>query len=214
VSRLIRLFGIATVVGVVAAYLTFSHFLTITEQPHAWMLIIGVMPLLAMSVMAAWSTPMRWWVCALLATLMLMASGYLDALRNHINWLYFVQHAGAMTLLALTFGSTLGSGDADALCSRVTRLLLAEEAEPTYMRYTWKVTVAWTVFFVTSALLSITLFFGGPLVVWSFFANILTPILVGVMFVVEYLIRVRVLPHRTHFSIAQIIGAYRSYEHH
>jgi uncharacterized membrane protein len=48
--------------------------------------------------------------------------------------------------------------------------------------------------------------------VWSYFANLLTPILVGLMFVVEYLVRVRVLPDRAHFSIAQTIQAYRTYE--
>ena len=44
------------------------------------------------------------------------------------------------------------------------------------------------------------------------FANLLTPVFVGLMFVVEYLVRVRVLPDREHFSIAATIKAYRSYE--
>ena len=72
----------------------------------------------------------------------------------------------------------------------------------------------WTAYFVASAVVSVGLFFFGPIAVWSYFANLLTPVLVGLMFVVEYLVRVRALPDRAHFSIAQTIQAYRAYERH
>jgi uncharacterized membrane protein len=125
-----------------------------------------------------------------------------------------MQHVGAMALLAITFGSTLGGGDANALCSRVTRLMLAGPADPAYMRYTWKVTVVWAVYFIMSAVVSVGLFFFGPIDVWSYFANLLTPVFVGLLFVIEYLVRVRVLPDRAHFSIAKTIQTYRAYEKH
>lgn len=195
-----------------AAYFTFSHLLTIDERPSLPMLALGVAPLTAMAMLAAWHSRLRWLAIALLAALAFTVLVYLDALRNHVNWLYFVQHAGTMLLLAITFGSTLGYGDADALCSRVTRLMLTGPADPAYMRYTWKVTVAWTVYFVASAVISIGLFCCGPIATWSYFANLLTPVTVGLMFVVEYYVRVKVLPDRAHFSISQIIQAYRAHE--
>lgn len=195
-----------------ATYLAFSHLLTIEKHPNPLMLAVGVAPLSAMAILAAWHSRMRWIALTALAIVALCVILYLDELRNHVNWLYFAQHAGAMTLLAITFGSTLGRGDADALCSRVTRLLLPSPADPVYMRYTWKVTLVWTVYFVVSALLSVGLFWGAPLVVWSFFANLLTPVTVGLMFVIEYLVRVRMLPDREHYSVAQIVQAYRAYE--
>ena len=195
-----------------AAYLTFSHLLTIDARPSLWMLALGVTPVTVMGLLAAWHSRLRWVALPLLALLALTVGVYLEDLRNHVNWLYFVQHAGTMLLLAITFGSTLGQGDANALCSRVTRLMLPGTPDPDYMRYTWKVTVAWTAYFVISAVVSVALFFFGPLPVWSYFANLLTPVIVGLMFVIEYVVRVRVLPDRPHFSIAQTIQAYRAYE--
>jgi uncharacterized membrane protein len=202
----------AVIAAVGAAYLAFSHLLTINERPSLLMLALGVTPLTVIALLAAWHSRMRWLALTLLAVLALTVLLYLENLRNHVNWLYFMQHAGTMMLLAITFGSTLGRGDADALCSRVTRLMLADPADPVYMRYTWKVTLVWTAYFILSGLVSVGLFFYGPLAVWSYFANLLTPVIVGLMFVIEYGVRVRVLPNRAHFSIAQTIKAYRSYE--
>lgn len=211
-TRLTRLLIIAAIAVVGAAYLAFSHLLTIDEHPSLLMLALGIAPLTVIALLAAWHTRMRWLALTLLAVLALGVLLYLDELRNHINWLYFIQHAGAMILLAITFGSTLGRGEAEALCSRVTRLMLPGPADLDYMRYTWKVTLIWTTFFVTSAVVSVVLFFFGPIAVWSYFANLLTPVIVGLMFVIEYLVRIRVLPNRAHFNIAQTIKAYRSYE--
>lgn len=214
-TRFKRLLMMAAIVLAGAAYLTFNHLLTIDARPSLWMLALGVTPVTVMGLLAAWHSRLRWVALPLLALLALAVLVYLEDLRNHVNWLYFVQHAGTMLLLAITFGSTLGQGDANALCSRVTRLMLPDSREspdPDYMRYTWKVTVAWTAYFVISALVSVGLFFLGPLPVWSYFANLLTPVLVGLMFVIEYAVRVRVLPDRPHFSIAQTIQAYRAHE--
>ena len=211
-TRFVRLLVFAAIAVAGAAYLAFSHLLTIAERPSTLMLALGVTPLTVMALLAAWHSRMRWLALTLLAALMLSVLLYLDELRNHVNWLYFAQHAGTMSLLAITFGSTLGRDDADALCSRVTRMMLSGPPDPAYMRYTMKVTVVWTLYFVTSSILSVLLFFFGPIAVWSTFANLLTPVIVGLMFVVEYLVRVRVLPDRAHFSIAQTIQAYRSYE--
>ncbi len=195
-----------------AAYLALSHLLTITEHPSTLMLALGVTPMTILALLSSWHSRLRWLALTLLAVLALTAMLYLDELRNHVNWLYFVQHAGTMFLLAITFGSTLGREDADALCSSVTRLMLSGPADAAYMRYTWKVTLVWTVYFITSAVLSVGLFFFGPIAVWSYFANLLTPVIIGLIFVVEYLVRVRVLPKRAHFSIAQTIQAYRSHD--
>lgn len=211
-TRLTRLLVIVAIAAATAAYMAFSHLLTIAERPSTLMLALGVTPLTILALLATWHSRMRWFALTLLAVLALTVLMYLEELRNHINWLYFMQHAGTMILLAITFGSTLGQGDADALCSRVTRLMLPGPADPAYMRYTWNVTLVWTMYFITSAVMSVGLFFFGPIAIWSFFANLLTPLIVGLMFGIEYLVRVRVLPDRAHFSIARTIQAYRSYE--
>ena len=211
-TRLWRPLAIAAIAVAGAAYLAFSHLLTIEERPSLPMLALGVTPLTVMAMLASWHSRIRWLALTLLAVVTLTVLVFLDELRNHVNWLYFVQHVGAMLMLAVTFGSTLGGGDADALCSRVTRLMLTGPADPAYMRYTWNVTVVWTMYFISSAVISVGLFFFGPIAVWSYFANLLTPVIVGLMFVIEYLVRVRVLPDRAHFSISQTIRAYRTHE--
>lgn len=194
-----------------AAYLAFTHLLTIAEHPSLLMLALGVTPLVAMALLAAWHSPMRWLSLSLLALLGLAVVLHVEELRDHLQWVYFMQHAGAMSLLAITFGSTLGRTHAEAFCSRIARMMLPTPVDPTYMHYTWKVTLVWTLFFSLSAVLSVALFFWGPIAIWSYFANLLTPVLVGLLFVVEYLVRVRLLPERAHFSIAQTIRAYRAH---
>lgn len=211
-STLARWLAFAAIALAGAAYLAFSHLLTIAEHPNLWMLALGVTPLVAMAVIAAWHSRMRWLSLSLLALLGLAVVLNLEKLRDHLPWVYFMQHAGAMSLLAITFGSTLGSEPADAFCSRIARLMLPTPVDPAYMRYTWKVTLVWTVYFSLTAILSVLLFFWGPIAVWSVFANLLTPVLIGLLFVVEYLVRVRLLPERAHFSIAQTIRAYRAYD--
>lgn len=213
-TRLTRFLVIVAIAVVGVAYLAFSHLLTIDDRPSLLMLALGVAPMTVIALLAAWHSRMRWLALAMFAVLAFAVLMYFEELRNQVNWLYFMQHAGTMFLLAITFGSTLGRGDADALCSQVTRLMLPGPVDPIYMRYTWKVTLIWTAYFIASGAISVGLFFYGPIVVWSYFANLLTPVIVGLMFVIEYLVRVRVLPDRTHFSIAQTIKAYRSYEPH
>jgi len=92
--------------------------------------------------------------------------------------------------------------------TRLTRLLVIAAiavAGAAYLIFSHLLTVAerpstltWTVYFITSAVLSVGLFFFGPIAVWSYFANLLTPVIVGLVFVIEYLVRVRVLPERAH----------------
>lgn len=204
----LRLSAIA-VVG--AVYLGLSYFAAASDHPPFVVIFVGLVPLCTAALVAAWHSRARALLLSLCAACAVAVVLNLENLRDHAAWLYFVQHVGAMTLLGITFGSTLGSGHADALCSRIASFILPAPMEADYLHFTWKVTLAWTVFFAVDALISVLLFCFGPIEVWSFFANLLTPPLLGCMFVGEYLIRLRVLPNRAHFSIAQTIHAYREY---
>lgn len=194
-----------------ALYLGLSHLAASSEHPPIVALIVGLLPLGAVALVAAWNSRAPTLALLLFAACALAIAINLDNLRSHAAWLYFVQHAGAMILLTITFGSTLGRGHQDALCSRIAGFVIPGQLDADYLRYTWKVTVAWTVYFAASAILSVLLFVFGPVEVWSFFANVLTPVLLGVMFGGEYLIRLRTMPGRSHFSISQTIQAYREY---
>ena len=82
---------------------------------------------------------------------------------------------------------------------------------PEVERYTRHVTLAWTIFFLSLFTLSSALYFGGHLEAWSYLANILSPLLIGAMFVVEYIVRHRVLPHWERIGL---LGGVRPFSRH
>lgn len=192
-----------------AIYLGASYLVTTSPSPSVMMILISQTPLIIALAVGLWKSPYRktsltLFVAALVALILNM-----DRFYGHIAWLYFIQHAGAMSLLALVFGNTLRGSDAEAMCSRIAILIMPVTLDPPYLRYTWKVTLAWTIYFAACTTLSVLLFFFSPVQVWSVFANIITPVSIGVMFVGEYLIRRRVLPDGPKISIASIIQAYK-----
>lgn len=112
--------------------------------------------------------------------------------RQNFALLYFAQQFGFFGLMTLSFGITLVKPRVP-LCT-----LLADRVHgplsPAELRYTRKVTVAWTVFFVLNMLATLLLFEFATIKAWSFFVNFLSLPLVAIMFAGEYLVRRRVLP--------------------
>ncbi|WP_374591553.1 hypothetical protein [Aquabacterium sp.] len=195
-----------------AAYLGFSYFVAASERPPALAVLIGLLPMLALMLSQALRVQPRGLALAVSLALSAGIVASLDLLRQHVAWLYLVQHIGAMLALGLTFGVTLGNGHEQALCSQIAALMSPEPLDARHQRYTWQVTAAWTAFFLCSALVSAGLFAWAPVTWWSLFANVLTPVLTGAMFVVEYLVRVRVLPDRPHLTIAGTVMAYQRFK--
>ena len=131
------------------------------------------------------------------------------AIEHHFPRLFFVEHAGANLALAIMFGRTL-VGNREALCTRFARLIhgtLPLDVE----RYTRQVTAAWTIFFGVFFALSCALYVSGSLAAWSLLANILSPVLVAGMFVVEYVVRLRVLPK---WERAGVLSGVRAFTRH
>ncbi|WP_308389610.1 hypothetical protein [Acidithiobacillus sp. AMEEHan] len=106
--------------------------------------------------------------------------------------------------LLLTFGLTLRSGRQPLITSMVQRM--HGNLDPALIQYTRKVTIAWTLFFATQLIVSISLLLFAPLVIWSFFVNILDLPLVLTMFAIEYLVRQRCLEHPPRHSFAEILA--------
>lgn len=123
--------------------------------------------------------------------------------------IFFIEHAGTNLVLAILFGRTL-VGSREPLCTRFARMLHGT-LPPEVIRYTRQVTVAWTVFFLTLFSLSCILYLGKFVTAWSVLANIASPILVGLMFLVEYAVRHRVLPHWERIGI---LGSIRAFSRH
>ncbi len=127
-------------------------------------------------------------------------------LERNFPDLLFVEHAGAYAALAFVFGRTLVDGR-EPLCTRFARIVHGT-LPPDVERYTRKVTVAWTLFFVAVCAVACALYAGGFIAAWSLLATLLSPLLIGVMFAVEYVVRQRALPAWKHTGILTGIGAF------
>jgi uncharacterized membrane protein len=119
-----------------------------------------------------------------------------------------IQYVAIQAGLAGFFGMTLRPGHT----SLVTRLARAVHGElPAEIeRYTRKVTIAWTLFFVMLGSVASMLYWKGATQWWSVWVNFLTPLLVGTLFVVEYLVRRTSFPDFQHSSFMTAVKAFQN----
>jgi uncharacterized membrane protein len=189
------------------AYMLISHYASsLPPKDGSRFVAIALLLYLAIAAVLAWRSRHRvaWLLlCAALATL---AWRHLGAIGDHAAWVYFIQHAGGNAVLALVFGASL-VGNRVPLCSRIAAIV-HNPLEPRLARYTRQVTLAWTVFFAANAGMSAVLFAYAPVAIWSVFANILDLPLVALMFAVEYVVRLRLLPDIEHVSIFDAMRRY------
>ncbi len=113
-------------------------------------------------------------------------------------------HWAIYATLFVSFAMTLRPGR-EPLISAMARRLHGPVPAP-LARYTRRVTMAWSGFFLAQLVVSVTLFVFAPLVVWSFFVNILDLPLVAAMFAAEYAVRLRCLADPPRHSLAEIMA--------
>lgn len=196
--------------GVVAVAFAFLMHLALMEGlAPALGALLALVPVI---LLAAWAVRRSRRRGAALAALGLAAIGLWlgwGALERHFSSVFFVEHAGANLVLAIVFGRTL-TGDRESLCTLFARLVHGD-LPPEVIKYSRQVTLAWTIFFAMLFVASCVLFLGGFVAAWSILANIASPILVGLMFVLEYAIRHRVLPQ---WERVGILGGIRAFSRH
>ncbi len=139
-----------------------------------------------------------------------MAAAWWSVLERHVDLVYLVQHAGTHALLGLWFASSLrqarGGGD-EALITRLA-LRVHGTLPPAMVRYTRGVTLLWAAYFLLMALASCALFAFGSLRAWSLLANVVTLPLIALIFVGEYLVRLRLHPRFDHVSLLDGVRAF------
>ena len=69
-------------------------------------------------------------------------------------------------------------------------------------------TVAWTVYFVAMALVSVVLFATLPFAAWAVYAHVATPLALVAMFLGEYVLRFRLHPEFERVRVRDMIRAY------
>jgi uncharacterized membrane protein len=188
------------------AYVLGSQWLMTGAPASPWNAVILVGPMLGAAALLAWQRRQR-----LLATLAALATAALvvQAWRGDglsVGSIYVGQHVAVHVLLAFVFGLTLQAGReplVTALARRVHGSMM-----PAMAAYSRKVTLAWTVYFVAMAVLSLALYALAPFDVWATFANLVTPPAIVLMFVGEYLLRYRLHPEFERATLAQAVRAY------
>lgn len=170
---------------------------------------LATAPLLAVAVMLLWRAGHPLWIVGGGSAVFLLLAASWPLLRQNVALLYYVQHLGTNLALATLFGRSLFAGH-EALVSQFARFAHGGTISPLKARYTRQVTVAWTAFFLATALVSTLLFWLAPAAAWSVFANLLTMPLLLLMFAGEHLARQHLLPPDERSSIADTIRGYRS----
>lgn len=202
---------VATRVGLVLlaglAYVLASHWLMTQTEASAWNVVGVLSPMLVIVGLGAWRSGHNVVaLCVVLALAALCVQAMLG-IRVTSHALYLLQHAGINFLLALFFGSTLLPGRTSIITS-VAQRVHGKELPPDHFAYTRQVTAAWTIFFLVIVTISLVLFFGFSFETWAVFANLVTPIATGAMFIGEYSLRYRLHPGFARSSVADAINAY------
>lgn len=128
-------------------------------------------------------------------------------IQQHTGFIFLIQDIGLMTVLLATFGRSLQRGQ-KPLCVYFAEIIHGGTLPVEHERYAHKITVAWVIFFALMIVTSILLFFLTSLATWSLFVNFFTLPLVGLMFVVEFAVRRRVLVNLPTGNILDAVRAY------
>ena len=106
--------------------------------------------------------------------------------------------------LAVWFGRTLAPGE-EPMISWFARLVRGTELAPDLARYTRRSTLMWTAFFVSMAAAAAALTVWAAPQTWSLFANGIDYLLVGVLFIGEYVFRRVRYRHHEHRPLADVV---------
>ncbi|MBC7732692.1 MAG: hypothetical protein H7306_12445 [Bacteriovorax sp.] len=188
------------------AYVLGTHWLMTRPGGSPWNVVGVLSPMLLAIGFGAWQAGQR--------LLALGAAGIVAALclqavlgvQVSAQALYVAQHMGIHLFLAVLFGSTLRAGRQPlitTLAERVHRVFT-----PDMVAYTRKVTLAWTLYFIAMAVLSLLLYAFAPFGAWALFANLLTPLAIAAMFGAEYLLRYHLHPEFERTSVADAVRSY------
>lgn len=188
------------------AYAGLSHGLMVHAADKPWAIAALLGPALLMLTGMALQ---RRHVLGLGACLLAWGFVAFVALRGgvgDVNRLYVGQHAGIHLALGLSFMATL-RGDRLSMIG-----IFAQRVHGTLCqgmrRYTRQVTMMWCGYFFGMAVASCWVYGALPWQQWSLLANLITPCLLGVLFVGEYLLRYRLHPE---FERASLVDAWRAY---
>ncbi|MCU7853080.1 MAG: hypothetical protein KZQ80_12810 [Candidatus Thiodiazotropha sp. (ex Monitilora ramsayi)] len=114
-------------------------------------------------------------------------------------------------ILFMLFSSTLLPGK-QPLISRFAEIMHGHKLDPIAIRYTYGVTVLWSALFMIMIVESVLLAFFATPEIWSLFTNFINYALIGLVFFIEYRVRIHKLPHLKHPGFTAFLLSLRRIE--
>lgn len=198
--------------GILAvAWAVASYFNSASGESSGWGVALALAPLSLAVVLGLWRMPQRWLALIIGLALAGLLVWLWPTLSHRIATLYFLEHMGVYTLLSVYFTRTL-RGPGDSLVTQLARRVHGGELSDKQVRYTRRVTLAWSLFFATMVVVSVGLFLWAPLPVWAAFATLLGGPLIGAMFVIELMVRRWVMRGEASGSLRDTLKAWRAHQ--
>lgn len=205
--------AVAAPVALLVGYAILSNWLMVhaVNRPYTVALLFG--PLLLGVGAMGWRQ--RQWAtlaaCVLLLGVLLavvLKGGVQDAQR-----MYVLQHGGIHLALAWSFALTLRAGSKPLITTLAEGVhgRLGQTFTPELAAYTRRLTQFWVGYFLAMIALSALLYAAAPWEWWTLFCTVLTPLLVGVVFVAEHLLRYHWHPEFPRVSLQAAMQAYQNH---
>ncbi|OGV76547.1 MAG: hypothetical protein A3I83_10015 [Methylotenera sp. RIFCSPLOWO2_02_FULL_45_14] len=202
--RIVR--GLSITVMIVT-YAVLVHHVNASGQASTLGAVLALMPVFLLIITVAVKTTSRAAGISLLLISGIASWLAWPFIKQYTGFVFWIQDIGLLLVLLMTFGWTLQK-DRKPLCVHFAEMINGEALPAEHERYAHKVTVAWVAFFAIMIITSTLLFFMAPLATWSIFVNFLTLPFVALMFMVEFMVRRRVLAD---LPTGHILDAVRAY---
>jgi uncharacterized membrane protein len=212
-------FGAFCAAAGLAAYLYLLHWLMAhaTDQPWAAAAVLG--PIWCVYALWVWKKrhgpgePRRHVMhgavlaASAAAIAMLVARGGIGPVQRLYLLEYIAFHLGLGAMFAATLAGR-SRGEA-SLIERIAETVHDGRLSAPMRRYARRLTGWWVAYFVAMALLSVAVYLLASWPAWTFFATVLTPLMVAVVFVAEHILRYWLHPEFERAGLMASIRAYR-----
>lgn len=179
-----------TVTGIVAYAVLLNH-VNFSGKPSILGMCLALMPLVLAGITLIKKRRANPLGYGFLLASALLALCFHQIIAQHASLIFLAQDVGLMLTLCFIFGLTLLPGN-KPLCVQFAEMMHGT-ISLRHKEYALKVTIAWAIFFACMALANVVIYYFATIAIWSVFANFLTLPLIGLMFVLEFMVRKQVM---------------------
>lgn len=169
---------------------------------HFRLIVNNYVPLLLMLVLVGVAALIKYWRTALILVAMLGVS-LLLLHRGSVMGLYFLPPIAINFFVGMIFLNGLGKQQRPLIEKYIE--IMEGKVDAAQRRYARAITIAWVVVLFGLMLESIILSIYFSHEVWSLFTNFINYLILASMFIIEYVVRLRVFPHKQHMSFLEYI---------